>query len=104
MCHLIAVILPKVAELDRLIPIARQHHRALRVFQLSPEVASFLSRTGHCDCRTPLGSAHHEPARSAPSAENQVAVLKRKGWSAAKIERWLEQKASVRSRSERVRR
>ena len=115
MCHLIAVILPKVADLERLmIPIAREHHRVLRAFnnrhlssQLGPEVASFITAMGHCDCGTPLGSGNREAARNSTSAiseERQLAVLKRKGWSAAKIERWLEQKAGVAVRSERVRR
>ncbi|HEX7858880.1 MAG TPA: hypothetical protein VF773_00995 [Verrucomicrobiae bacterium] len=111
---MIAVILPKSADLELLIPIAREHHRALRAFnnrqlssQLGPEVASFVTATGHCDCGTPLGSGNREAARNATSAtseERQLAILRRKGWSAAKIERWLEQKAGVAVRSERVRR
>jgi hypothetical protein len=59
----------------------------------------FLTTRGHCDCGTGLGAA-----RRGPSLDRQIQKLKRKGWSSAKIERSLADKAGARKKKQAARR
>lgn len=53
-----------------------------------------------CDCGTDIGSLARlaEPVRD--NSEEQIRQLQKKGWSKAKIERWLQDKQNGRARSQ----
>ncbi len=112
MCHFVSATLPITADLAVLGPIAAQHHRALTLLhnphveaQLPPTVRYYLTTTGHCDCGTALGSTNRElRSQPKPDTAKQIAAFQRRGWSATKIARWLEQQASTESRAARVQR
>jgi hypothetical protein len=102
MCHFITATLPRRADVARLTEIAEQHRRALKPLrnahvegQLESDLQYHLTTIGHCDCGTELGSARRVRDRSQKIGRpEQFAKLRRRGWSASKIERWLEQKTS----------
>lgn len=100
MCHFISAILPASTDIVALASVAERHGRSLRP-QNNPSVRKelnadencFLTTAGHCDCGTPLG-AH---AASTPDdTRAQTRKLRLKGWSDAKISRWLEQRGEHR--------
>jgi hypothetical protein len=66
---------------------------------LAPNELHFLTTKGHCDCGTALGRKPRD--RKAPSGDD---VSKRiaKGWSQAKIDRWLAGKEKAASRAPRA--
>ncbi|HEX8373334.1 MAG TPA: hypothetical protein VF585_11170 [Chthoniobacterales bacterium] len=115
MCHFITAIIPAEASLDLLRGVARDHALALTKIhnphveaQLTPSEHYYLTTSGSCDCGTVFGSRRRRERRSQASEpdERDVAALRRSGWSEAKIERWLSQRAvtvSRNSRTERVR-
>jgi hypothetical protein len=53
---------------------------------LAPGERVYSTTTGHCDCDSVLGSRKE---RQAPrSLDSEIAKLRKKGWSAAKIAKW----------------
>jgi DNA-binding transcriptional regulator YhcF (GntR family) len=112
MCHFITAILPAGAELNSLRRLARDHALALNAIhnphveaQLQPGERYYLTTLGGCDCGTILGSHRRQDRRSHAKQpkEREVAALRRRGWSDAKVERWLSQRTVTASRDARVR-
>jgi hypothetical protein len=103
MCHYITLIVPNAdpAELDRvLIPHGRKagtvNNPSLQL-ALFPEDQQFIlvRNAALCDCGT-IFAAPQGPEKSlAEIHENQAARLRRKGWSASKIERSLAQQSAA---------
>lgn len=64
---------------------------------LSPGEALFLTTVGHCDCGTALAPVTVDPTgkRNAHAAK-----LSKKGWSQAKIDRWLYDRVKADERAE----
>ena len=52
----------------------------------------YLTTQGMCDCGTGLGVLAGDPAVREPDYTRKVKRLRQKGWSDAKIERWIENK------------
>ena len=103
MCHFVTAVLPARVNHALLAEIAVRHGRALKPLK-SPSIEGqlktgeryFLTNRVHCDCGTALGAlgrteSELESRKSAIDDEEQK--LRRKGWSAAKINRWKEQKS-----------
>lgn len=74
---------------------------------MRPGEGYLLTTRGHCDCGTALGILRQE-RRSRPDEDEidevlarESAKLRKKGWSAARIQRWLESKWTIHERSER---
>jgi len=55
-----------------------------------------LTAKGDCDCKTALGSVHHQSKK--PNIESEIKKLRKKGWSQSKIDRWKTQKEQSQSR------
>lgn len=105
MCQFLTAVLPAGADLDRaarsLAP-AGMTCRPLdnpNVVGLEPGEIWALATAGHCDCGTPVGQGTGE--QRSDVTENDLRKLRRKGWSDAKIDRWLAEKEKVRSKVER---
>jgi hypothetical protein len=102
MCHFISAVLPASADLPLLEQIASAHGRRLQPLNnpsvralLKPGEGYFLTTQGHCDCGTSLGEVARAESQL-PKLQNAVDTkeqkLRRKGWTAAKVARWREQK------------
>lgn len=101
MCRFVTATLPVDADHAALEAIAQRHGRRLMPIsnpsidrQIGPELRHYLTTPGHCDCDVPLGRRPHERAKDPDEAAQR---LRRKGWSAAKIERALAQQQDRRA-------
>lgn len=57
--------------------------------------AYFATTQGLCDCGTPLGAARRVDSEARRKRfEAEATRLRRQGWSAAKVERWIEQQVA----------
>ncbi|MFM7362894.1 MAG: hypothetical protein ACKO25_13960 [Cyanobium sp.] len=102
MCHFISAVLPGSADLSALEGVMARHGRALKSqsnpfleAQLLPGERLLLTTAGHCDCGTALGALERNAAlleRRRRSDERKEATLRRRGWSAARIQRWRHQR------------
>lgn len=101
MCHFVTAVVGGRADLSGLNAIAQKHHRLFTPLVndcVEPHLrkgemyVSTLPRRALCDCGTSLGWLPRELARAPKPAggEAEIAKLRRKGWSEAKIARWLE--------------
>lgn len=104
MCHFITATLPRGADVDAAAAVARRHGRVwvpcenpYVISQLGAGEGYFFTTSGHCDCETAVGSLAR-PAPRKPRHEKQVPKLRRKGWSEAKIQRWLDEKHGTEKR------
>jgi len=94
MCHLITVVIALRAEADvRALAVAH----GLRLVAFRPPTAGlrdgehqYATCPGQCDCGTPLGATRRSRG-GRDDDEHQRAKLSKKGWGAAKIDRWLAQ-------------
>lgn len=111
MCHFITATLPKGADVDALKDVFRENGFALGLesnaaiqSQLPSGAIYFRPTTAYCDCGTPLGSRSSRAKHAAKESptEADVAKLRRKGWTQAKIDRWLAQKGEARQKNERA--
>lgn len=100
MCHYITGTLPSATVPPAAMPVAESHHLQFEALanpfvqeQLRQGEGYFRLGRGMCDCGTPLGSRDPSASRWRPSAKELV-KLHRKGWSEAKIARWMEQKGA----------
>lgn len=98
MCFYITATLPPDFSIPEAEMIASQFERDWALFEnpfirkyLLPGEQYFYTTKGHCDCGTTLGSKNSRH-RSQSSLDRHVKKFRNKGWSEAKIERWLEEK------------
>jgi hypothetical protein len=104
MCLFVALVLPSYARIRDLEQVFESRlvafeNDSLRE-QLPPEDLVVRESRKSCDCGTELGAGFDEPER--PTLEKDLRRLRRKGWSQAKIEKWLANKSrasSARSRA-----
>lgn len=108
MCHYITATLPAGVDPQVVAPIFQRHQRALKplgnaslLAQLPPGEQQFLTTLKFCDCGTALGSLLSQKDEHAP--EDELPKLRRKGWSEAKIERWLNDKRAAKERQQLAR-
>lgn len=103
MCHFITATLPAGLSSEAVETIARNHGRnwlsASNKYvarHLDDGEQYFYTTRGHCDCGTSLGSSRAGDKDESKLAK-QLKKLRRKGWSEAKIDRWLKDKEKARS-------
>ncbi|MAG59048.1 MAG: hypothetical protein CMJ83_22395 [Planctomycetes bacterium] len=106
MCLFITATLSSDANLDALRPLITQHQLEFAPLdnphvreQLEPGEGYFHASGCHCDCESTLGS---HPSSREPVDREVRRHLRRKGWSEAKIQRWLDQQKAIAARNERV--
>jgi len=108
MCHFVTAILPKSANLALLRDLMAPYQRQLEPLvnesitrQLLPTEGYYLTtpKGANCDCGVGLGwfSRRQKLTPRAVDVNAATTRLKRKGWSEAKISRWLSQKAADRA-------
>ena len=67
-----------------------------------PKWMIYLSKsTNHCDCGTVLGSTYHSSEIEFNVSHKEIKKLERKGWSQAKIKRWIEEKEKYKDKLKR---
>ncbi len=112
MCHFITMILPASAPSPSLRRLADVHALALTPYanpsidsQLIHGEYAFYATRAACDCGTELGAGGtSEPPEAGSSLDPDATRLRRKGWSDAKIDRWIQQKTvASRNRARRAR-
>jgi hypothetical protein len=106
MCHYITATLPARADFKAAEAIFKCHGFGFAEndnpnlsSQLEKGDRQFLTAGKYCDCGTSLGS-YRVDARPAVS-KRELDQLRRKGWSEAKINRWLEEKAAASEKDRR---
>ena len=105
MCHYVTATLPHDVNLDSVAPIFESHKTGFELIS-NPHVSSqieagdwyVLTTRGHCDCGTALGSLNLPAAGEVVSYERELKKFRKRGWSEAKIKRWLGQKEQTKER------
>lgn len=108
MCHYITGIVKKGTSLEALSGIAKSH--GLHFIDIKnefiegqlPQGTMYLwKKTSHCDCGTALGCMNLRNKQSeASDREGEIKRLHKKGWSEAKIQRWIEEKEKASDKNE----
>ncbi len=112
MCEFITATLPKDAELALCREIFDRHKlgfEEIENFSVRESLETgdyYISTTrGRCDCGTVLGSeAEGDKPDSAETAKYEIAAiekLEKKGWSQARIERWLKERRLANDKDKR---
>ena len=107
MCTYIAAALLTGSNAQAVAEIADAHGLGWEPFsnrhltEQAPGSTWFLTSRKHCDCGTALGAS--AVSRRANDPQDQVPKLKERGWSDAKIARWLADKRGAEERHERSR-
>lgn len=105
MCLFITATLPRNASLNCVAPIFEAHRLSFKKIS-NPYVLNQLhagdvyvsTTTSHCDCGSVLGSLNRRNKDETEDHEHELKKLRRKGWSEAKIQRWLEQKEQTKEK------
>jgi hypothetical protein len=99
MCKFVEITLPRPADQKAIRMQLRKYGRTLEAIPPVPDDGwlptghdCFNTCARHCDCGTHLGHLTKEEAEKRRLAD-QANSLQRKGWSAAKVERWLRDKS-----------
>lgn len=96
MCHYITLIVPS-DNAEAISAVMKRHGRAAKALA-NPSLAKvlkegerqFLTTAGECDCGTVLAPRHGNPETYEDLIAKKEARMKRKGWSAAKIARTID--------------
>jgi hypothetical protein len=104
MCHFITLIAP-TENSDAVRAVMERHGRAASPID-NPSIRKvlrdgerqYLTTSGHCDCGTVLAPRHDTPEAFEDKLAREAAKMKRKGWSAAKIARAIEDRRKADSR------
>lgn len=99
MCCFITAIVPGAIKIESLQPICSRHGMLFSALENKSLIATIKddhyvrATRAFCDCDSALGSAMRSSKPKTGDALNiEIARLKKKGWSAHKIERWLMEK------------
>lgn len=108
MCHFITMVAPRGVDEEALKAILRRYQRGFMPIQnrfvqryLKSGELYFLPSPKYCDCGTSLGSARDDgmpESEQIARHEQEIAKLRRKGWSNTKIERWERDQAKASER------
>jgi len=109
MCFFLTAVASAGAHEHELRALAKSEGLGWRALEDSPVLAMlrpgegyFLTTRGHCDCGTAIGAlARRPPARK---LSRKLDKLRKKGWSEAKIQSWLESSSQEVARFERLER
>ena len=103
MCYYIALVV-RGSDAATIDGVLRRHGRQAKPISnasiggaLVPGEAQFLTTVGHCDCGTALAPTVIDRAGK---RTEQVAKLAKKGWSQAKIDRWLSDRVKADDRAD----
>jgi len=102
MCDFITATLPANTDAKRAAGIFARHKLGFKEIEndsvrkyLEAGDLYILTTRGHCDCGTVIGSHYRDPQPAAEKKEQflkrDIEKLKKKGWSQAKIDRWLKE-------------
>src|SRR5687767_2907352 len=96
MCTYIAAVLPAGTDPKAAAELFKKHALGFWLVQDRPSAISndqlyALTNIGHCDCGTVLGRGFIGNLYT-KEPESEIPKLRKKGWSEAKINRWLEDK------------
>src|SRR5512137_773494 len=108
MCHYITATVKKGTPLEVLSGIAKSHGlhfidiKNEFVEQQLPQGTIYLwKKSSHCDCGTALGCMNlRNQQTEVPDRESETKRLRKKGWSEAKIQRWVEEKDKASDKKE----
>jgi hypothetical protein len=107
MCHYITATVKKSTPLEVLSEIAKSHGlhfidiKNEFVEQQLPQGTTYLwKKSSHCDCGTALGCMNLRNQQTETDREGETKRLRRKGWSEAKIQRWIEEKEKASDKKE----
>jgi hypothetical protein len=107
MCYFISLVV-RGSDAATIDGVLRQHGRQAKPIvnasiarALEIGEAQFLTVVSHCDCGTALAPRAVDPAERRAA---QATKLEKKGWSKAKVGRWLRQRESADDRAESRRR
>jgi hypothetical protein len=108
-CHFITGALPPDADVERIRAVSAEAGLGFALTPVAHKAAraqlpgwSYVRLTGAmCDCGTPLGDRPRPD--EAHDLERETKALRTKGWSAAKVKRWREQREAAGARNARVR-
>jgi hypothetical protein len=95
MCTYIMVVVPSGTDEEKAREVFKRHGLRFNVFKDSPPAVRkdmCATTCKHCDCGTALGN-ERAALMASPDPEAEIPKLRKKGWSQAKIQRWLEDKA-----------
>lgn len=108
MCHFITATLPTNAIVKSVAAIFDAHKLAFREISNSsiaaftgPDEMQILTTTGHCDCGTVLGSLNCPDKTEQLSLNRELDRLRKKRWSEARIQRWIEEKERTKEKHAR---
>ncbi len=103
MCYYIALVV-RGSDAATIDGVLRRHGRQAKPINnasvsgaLVPGEAQFLTTVGHCDCGTALAPTVIDRAER---RTEQIAKLAKKGWSQAKIDRWLSDRVKADDRAD----
>lgn len=103
MCYYIALVV-RGSDAATIDTVLRRHGRQAKPIDnasirgaLVPGEAQFLTTVGHCDCGTALAPSAIDRAGK---RTEQAAKLAKKGWSQAKIDRWLSDRVKADDRAD----
>ena len=112
MCHFITATLPQNVDTEVVASCFDSHGRGFALIsdplvatQLDPGDRYILTTRKHCDCGTSLGTLARSGCRppvDGDSSAREVAKLRRRGWSEAKIGRWQSQTENDRTKGKRA--
>ena len=94
MCHFVLAAVPRDANLEEVRAIAKKHMRPLSDPSIAfagagpQRPADLYYTTKHCNCGTAIGAGADRSQAWRPS-DKELRKLRRKGWSEAKIARWV---------------
>lgn len=108
MCDYITAILPQTVDPGSVSSIFDGHKFGFELIanphlakQIEPGAWQVMTTRGHCDCGTALGSLSRPEGEKEANFDRDLIKFRSQGWSEAKIQRWLDQKAQVQERHQR---
>ena len=109
MCYFVVTALPNQVDQGSMSKVFDKYGKKLAAAEMAIDGPSipcdrdlFYTCKGPCDCDTPIGSRSHTRAQRGPS-DRDLDKLRKKGWSKAKIDRWIEAKKNNLKEKERKR-
>lgn len=104
MCHFVTLIAP-TENADAVRTVMERHGRAASPID-NPSIKKvlhdgerqYLTTSGHCDCGTVLAPRYNTPEAFEAQLAKEVARMKRKGWSATKVARAIEDRRKADAR------
>ncbi|WP_299085406.1 hypothetical protein [uncultured Ruegeria sp.] len=106
MCFFISIVV-KGGDTKAIDVALRRHGRRARPLEnaslrkaLQSDEHHFLTTVGHCDCGTVLSPGLNSIEKQNSQRSKNVARLRKKGWSATKIDRWIADRTKAEDRAE----